>query len=186
MLSKIGKWYSELFLYKGSQWLSILARTALIVSILVNFYMVIIRKLFPAFGLTMGTGIVGGYEITEVAMVFIVTCALCDTWYTAGHLRLGLVRDRMKERPKAALDTFCAFLAIFLMAIFVWAVFLQAMRFLAIGASTPIMQIPISPFGIIFCIVIAHAFLVFLRSFIGLASKTMGKKFARESYLQGQ
>ena len=62
MLSKIGKWYSELFLYKGTLRLTVIARTALIMMMLVNFATVVFRKLFVAVGWKMGPGISGGYE----------------------------------------------------------------------------------------------------------------------------
>ena len=186
MFSKIGKWYSEFFLFKASQRLSLLARIAFLVAILVNVVMVTVRKMFPAFGWMMGGGVVGGYEVTEISMVFMAACACAYTWYTAGHIRIGIVSDNMKERPRAILDTCCAFLAMLGIAILTWALFLQARTHAAMGTSTQISGIPIAPFMFIYTIVLAHVFLVILRSFIGLASKAMGKKFAHESYLEGQ
>ena len=186
MLSKAGRWYSEVFLYQGSRGLSILARIGLFLAMTVNVYMVIVRKLIPALGFKLGTTMVGGYEITQVTMVFMVSCAFCYTWYAAGHIRVGLIRDMMKERPKAGWDAFYAFLGTFYLAIVVWALFVHAGQHLAMASYTPLMKLPIPPFVIILCVVMAHAILVFLRSFIGLASKAMGKKFARESYLEGQ
>ena len=185
MLSQIGKWYSEVFLYKGSYGLSIMAQIGVLITMLVNLIMVVTRKLFVALGWKLG-GIVGAYEITQVSMIFIATCACAYTWYTAGHIRIGLVRDSMKERPRVVLDTVVALVAMLSTAILVWAVFLQARYAFSISAVTQISYIPTAPFMVIYSVVMAHVTLVFLRSFIGLASKALGKKFARESYLQGQ
>jgi len=186
MLSKIGKWYSEVFLYKVSQWLIIVAGIALIVMMLVNFIVVTFRKFFVAVGWKMGAGIAGGYEITQLAMVFLTACTVSYVWYTAGHVRVGILRDNLRERPRAILDALWAFLAMIYLALIVWGVFIQAGYHFAMGAYTPLNRIPIPPFMVVLYVVAAHACLVFLRSFIGLASKALGKKFARESYLQGQ
>ena len=54
MLSKIGKWYSVVFLYKGSMSLTYVARIMLIVMMVVNVVMVVVRKVLVAFGWTTG------------------------------------------------------------------------------------------------------------------------------------
>lgn len=186
MLGKIGKWYSEIFLYKASRWLLIIGGIALLVMMVVNFVVVTFRKLLVALGLKMGAGFAGGYEITQLAMVILTVCTISYVWYTAGHVRVGIVRDIMKERPRALLDAFWALLATVYFALIVWGVFIQARMHAAMGAHTPLNDIPLYPFMVVLYVVAAHACLVFLRSFIGLVSKAMGKKFARESYLQKQ
>jgi len=186
MLSKIGKWYSEVFLYKGSKWLSILARLGILTAMLVNFYMVIIRKLFPALGLNIAGGIIGAYEITQLAMIVTTGCACAYTWYTGGHIRVGLFRDGMKERRRAFWDAVIAVLGASWVGIIVWAVFNQGKNFATLGVGTPLNRIPLAPFAFVFSGVMAFVFLVLTRSSIGLVSKAMGKKFARESYLQEQ
>ena len=186
MLSKIGKWYSEVFLYKGSQGLTVIARIAVLVMMMVNLTMVIVRKLFVAAGWKLGGGIVGGYEVTQMSMIVLTACACAYTWYTAGHIRIGLFRDNMKERRRAILDAVFAFAGTVYVGILVWGLFLQAGSYVARRVVTPLMEIPILPFAFIFTIVMAHVFLVLLRSFIGLASKAMGKKCAVEPYLKEQ
>lgn len=188
MLGKISKWYSEVFLYKGTLGLGIIARIAMFVSVMVNVYMVVIRKLLPALGVTMGSNLVGGYEMTQVAMVFLSSCALCYAWYTNGHIRIGILRDNLRERPRAILDTVNAFVGMIWLIIVVLSVYsyLIASHYIETRAKTALMEIPIWPFMVIYSVVMAHGVLVLLRSTIGLASKAMGKKFAREPYLQGQ
>lgn len=186
MLGKIGKWYSEIFLFKASRGLAVLAQTAIVVAMLVNLIMVTIRKLFPILGIKMGGGIVGGYEVTQTAMVFIGTCAAAYTWYQGGHVRVGVIRDNMKERAKSILDAIVIILGMAYIATVAYAVALQAPSYIRMGAYTPLTRIPLGPFMIIYVIVMAHVFLVFMRSAIGLISKAMGKKFAVEPYLKGQ
>ena len=184
MLSKIGKWYSEVFLYKGAYSLSLLARIALIVAMLVNLITLIIRK--GLVGLTATGPVVGAFEITEVSMIFMITCAGAWTWYNAGHIRIGVIPDRLKERPRAILTAFSVFLAIFYLSIVVWGVFLTAQSYFDLQVTSAIMRFPLGPLAIIFCVAMAHVVLVFLRSFVGLVSKALGKQFAQESYLKGQ
>ena len=184
MLSKIGKWYSEFFLYKGSVGLTLIARIALLVMMAVNLMMVTIRKLLVALGWTLGGGIIGGYEITQMSMVILTACACAYTWYSAGHIRIGLFRDGMKEQRRAILDAVIAFAGTAYIAILVWGLLLQAISYAARSSTTQIMRIPLAPFAFIFVVVMAHVFLVLLRSFVGLASKSMGKKFAAEPYLK--
>jgi len=182
MLSKIGKLYSEVFLYKGAYSLSFLARIALIVAMLVNLITLILRK--GLLGVTATGAVVGAFEITEVAMIFMVTCAGAWTWYNAGHIRIGIIPDRLKERPRAILTACSVFLAIFYLSMVVWGVFLTAQSYLHFNVTSPIMRFPLGPLAIIFSLVMAHVVLVFLRSFVGQVSKALGKQFAQESYLK--
>jgi TRAP-type C4-dicarboxylate transport system permease small subunit len=186
MLSKIGKWYSEVFLYKVTLWLTILARISLIIMMIVTFAMVVFRKLFVALGWRMGPGISGAYEWTEVFMVVLAVCAVAYTWYTGGHIRIGLLRDSLRVRLKAIWDAVVALIGAAYMAIVVWGVYLQFEHQVSTHMMTPIARIPLPPFAMIAVIFLAHFCLVLLRSVIGLFSKGMGKDFAQEPYLEGQ
>lgn len=183
MLSKIGKWYSEVFLYKSSVRLTIVCQVAMVVAMMANVIMVTLRKLFVVFGLPLG-GVMSSYEITQLMMVFLATCAVGYTWYTAGHIRIGLFRDNMTEKTRCILDAVSAFLGALYVPFIVWGVYREFMS--NPHAFMSVSRIPTAPFMIIYCIVMAHVFLVLLRSFIGLASKAMGKQFAREPYLERQ
>lgn len=185
MLSKIGKWYSELFLYKGALRLTIIGRIVLLAMMLVTFTTVVFRKLFVAFGWKMGPGISGGYEYTQVIMVLLACTAAAYAWYTAGHIRIGLLRDNMRERPRAIWDAVVALIGAAYIALVVWGLYLQFDHQVASRIKTPIANIPITPFSIMAVVILGHFFLVLLRSVIGLVSKGMGKKFARDPYLQG-
>jgi TRAP-type C4-dicarboxylate transport system permease small subunit len=180
----LGKWYSEVFLYKGSRYLAITSQIALIVAMVVNVIMVVVRKLFVALGIRMGGGIVGGYEFTQCAMVFMTGAAFAWTWYNAGHIRIGLMRDVMKEKPKALLDAFWTLICFIYFILIVWSIFLQFNVNLKIHSYTPLTRIPISPFIFIFGVILAHATLVLLRSLVALISKGLGKTFARDPHLK--
>ena len=184
MLQKIGKWYSETLLFKGSFSLSIVARISVIVMMMINVIMVMVRKLFPVLGLDIAGGIVGAYEITQLAMVVATCCACAYTWYTGGHIRVVLLRDGMKERRKALWDAIIAIFGAIWVGIVVWAVFVQGREFSRFGIGTPLNRIPLAPFAFIFSGVMAFVFLVLIRSSVGFISKALGKKFAREPYLK--
>lgn len=183
MLGKIGKWFSEIFLYKASIWLGRLVTLCILLAMIITLVMVTVRKVFVAIGLNLG-GLVGAYEITQILMVFMFSGAFAYTWYSAGHMRIGLFRDKMKERPKAVLDAVSAFLGMLLVLVYAAGTFLHARNFFHTPTYSFISHIPLLPFMLVIPIMMAHSFLVLLRSFIGLASKAMGKKFAREPYLR--
>ncbi|MFC2006860.1 TRAP transporter small permease subunit [Chloroflexota bacterium] len=183
MLSKVGKWYSEIFLYKGSRWMTILCQVALLVAMMSNVIMVVVRKPFVAFGWHLGP-VVYAYEITQITMIFFSSAAVGYTWYTAGHIRIGLFRDNMKEKTRNILDAVVAFLAVIYVPLVVWGMLLLAQG--SKGGYLHLSRIPIVPLMITYCVIMTHVFLVFLRSFIGLASKAMGKQFAVEPYLERQ
>ncbi|MFC2006965.1 hypothetical protein ACFLUQ_02260, partial [Chloroflexota bacterium] len=92
----------------------------------------------------------------------------------------------LKERPKAILDTFSAIIGLLFVATFMIGAFFIVRTYFDMGAYTTIKRIPLVPFMVLYFVISVHLFLIFLRSTIGLASKAMGKQFARESYLHGQ
>jgi TRAP-type C4-dicarboxylate transport system permease small subunit len=186
MLGKIGKFYSEIFLFKVSRGTAYIAEAAIFVAMMVNLFMVTIRKLFPLLNIKMGGPLVGGYEITQTAMVFIATCAAAYTWYEGGHVRIGVIRDPLKERGRNILDAVVAWVGTVYFGIVCWSVALQAPAYIKMNAYTPLMRIPLGPFMIFYVVIMAHVLLVFMRSAIGLTSKALGKKFGVEPYLKGQ
>ncbi|MFH1031456.1 MAG: TRAP transporter small permease subunit [Chloroflexota bacterium] len=186
MLSKIGKWYSEVFLYKVSLWISLLAQAAMLVSLMVTTINVIGRKLLPLLGIGLGP-LLFSWELTQLSMVFMSVCAFSYAWYTSGHVRVEMVRDALKnERQRALLDAGSALVGMLVLAIYVWGAYFIVKQNYARHMYLPITLIPITPFAVIYLLVLAHAVLVIMRSFIGLTSKAMGKKFAGEPYLEGQ
>jgi len=186
MLNKIGKWYSEVFLYKVSKWISLLAQAAMVVSLSVTTINVIGRKLLPVFGIGLGP-LKMSWELTQLSMIFMAVCAFSYAWYTNGHVRVEMVRDALKnERRRALLDAFSAIVGILTLAIYVWGAYFIIKQNYARHMYLPITLIPVTPFAIIYFLVLAHAVLVILRSLVGLISKAMGKTFANEPYLEGQ
>jgi len=158
----------------------------LIVMMTVNVIMVTVRKVLVAFGWTLGGGIVGGYELTQMSLIILTGCACAYTWYTAGHIRIGLFRDNMKERRRDLLDAFIALAGTVYIGFVAGALFKQAAAYVTFSVRTPIMRLPLAPFCFIFAIVMVYVCLVLMRSCIGLFSKAMGKKFAVEPYLKSE
>lgn len=185
MLGKIGKWYSEVFLYKASGWIAVFAALGMLVALAVTTLSVIGRKLLPVLGLELGP-LKMSWELTQLSMIFMSVCAFSYTWYHNGHVRIGLVRDTLKERKKALLDAVSALVAMVLLATYVWGAYFLIKQNYDRHMYLPLTLIPITPFAIIYFLVLAHAVLVVLRSFIGLVNKAMGRKFAVEPYLEGQ
>ena len=175
------KGFSEYFLFKGSKVLAVCGGAFLLALMMVTFITVIFRLL------PMRTDwLVGGYEFSEMFMSMLTPFAMAYAWYRAGHVRIGLIRDRLPTGPKALLDAIsCLLGAIFCLSV-AWGVWELSETSFAIGRSTNLRDIPIGPFQILFVVVMGHFLLVLLRSLVGLIAKGFGSRFANEPYLEGQ
>ena len=181
VLHLANKGFSEYFLFHGSKVLAFCGGAFLIGLMLVTFITVVFR-LLPI----RSDWLVGGYEFSEMFMSMLTPFAMAYAWYRAGHVRIGLVRDRLPTGPKALLDAISALCgAIFCLSI-AWGVWELSETSFAIGRSSNLRDIPIGPFQILFVVVIGHFLLVLLRSLVGLIAKGFGSRFANEPYLEGQ
>ena len=181
VLHWLDKGFSKYFLYEGSKVLAVCGGAFLIGLMLVTFITVVFR-LLPM----RSDWLVGGYEFSEMFMSMLTPFAMAYAWYRAGHVRIGLVRDKLPPGPKAFLDGLSAlFGAIFCLSI-AWGVWELSETSFAIGRASNLRDIPIAPFQVLFVVVIGHFLLVLLRSLMGLIAKAFGSTFAREPYLEGQ
>ena len=181
LLRLVDKGFSKYFLYEGSKVLAVAGGAFLLGLMMVTFITVFFR-LLPI----RSDWLVGGYEFSEMFMSMLPPFAMAYAWYRAGHVRIGLVRDRLPTGPKAFLDAISAlFGAIFCLAI-AWGVWELSETSFLIGRASNLRDIPIAPFQILFVVVIGHFLLVLLRSIVGLIAKGFGSRFANEPYLEGQ
>ena len=181
LLHSADKGFSEYFLFKGSKVLAVFGGGFLLALMMVTFITVVFRLL------PMRTDwLVGGYEFSEMFMSMLTPFAMAYAWYRAGHVRIGLVRDRLPTRPKAFLDAISALLgAVFCLSI-AWGVWELSETSFTLARASNLRDIPIAPFQVLFVVVIGHFLLVLLRSLVGLIAKGFGKSFANEPYLEAQ
>ncbi|MFW6125962.1 MAG: TRAP transporter small permease [Chloroflexota bacterium] len=180
-LRRIDKVYSEYFLYKGSRVLLVGGGICLVALMLVTLFTVIARSL-PI----RANWLVGGYEYSEMFVALLVPLAIGYTWYKAGHVRVGDIRNRLAPRKRAIIDVIACSMGVVYTALVVWGLWTQGMLNLSVGSATPLKELPIGPFQLVIAILFGHVFLVLLRSLVGLVAKAFGSKFANEPYLEGQ
>ena len=182
MGKRLGRAFSQVFLYKGSKILAVLAGVSLFFMMAITLVTMIFRKapFLPT------TWVLGSYEFSQVAMAFLVTCGIAWTWYQAGHIRIGVIRDNVSPRKRAIIDVVAALCALVASVLVVWGVWQLMGLYLLYGRATELRGVPLWPFQVIFCIVVAHFCLVLLRSIMGLVAKARGSRWAEEPYLQKQ
>lgn len=188
-LSRLAGWVRQYdraisggFLFRGSQILFVVAGAAVVLLMVITFVGVVFRRSPLA-----GPWLQGGFEISELLMAMIAVLAIAYTWYIGGHIRIGLFRDRRTPRNKAVLDAVASFWGVVWVAAIVWSVWQVSMSSLTsgmgtgvLGIGTGILGIPIAPFQIIFSIVMAHFFLVLLRSWLGFSARAGGRHMEHE------
>lgn len=181
-MDKIGKFFSEVFLYRGTNLLSGIGGGLIVILMLITVVTVISRKLIPAVASVM----TGGYEVAMLIMSMICVLSVAYAWYTGGHVRIGVLRDKWSPRRKAILDTISTFLGMIIVALFAFGVWRRASYALEMGQATDLQKVPMGPFILFWSLIMAFFFLVLTRSLVGLFAKALGKKFGHEPYLQGQ
>ena len=186
VLRVVNKGFSEYFLFKGSKVCAVGGGTFLLGLMVITFVTVIFR-LINRLGLPVRTDwLVGGYEFSEMFMSMLTPLAMAYAWYTAGHVRIGLLRDRVGTRLRAAIDVVSALLGAGFVFFVAWGVWELSETSFALGRTSNLRDIPIGPFQIFFIVVMGHFIIVLLRSMVGLFAKMLGSRFANENYLEGQ
>jgi len=186
VLRIVNKGFSEYFLFKGSKVLVVGGGIFLLGLMVVTFVTVIFR-LINRVGIAVRTDwLVGGYEFSEMFMSMLTPFAMAYAWYSAGHVRIGLLRDRVSQRRRAAIDVVSALLGAVFVFFVAWGVWELSETSFLLNRTSNLRDIPIAPFQILFVVVMGHLMIVLLRSLVGLAAKMLGSRFANEPYLEGQ
>ncbi len=186
VLRIINKGFSEFFLFKGSKVLAV-GGGAFLLGLMVVTFVTVIFRLINRIGIPIRTDwLVGGYEFSEMFMSMLTPLAMAYAWYTAGHVRIGLLRDRMGPKKKAAIDVVSSLLGAVFVFFVAWGVWELSKTSFDLGRTSNLRDIPIGPFQIFFIVVMGHFMIVLLRSVVGLTAKMFGSRFANEPYLEGQ
>ncbi|MFC1916875.1 TRAP transporter small permease subunit [Chloroflexota bacterium] len=172
--SRLSRWeatMSRVTWFRGAQFGAWVGGIGIVLMALIVFGTVLLRRS------PLGGGwMIGGIEITMLLMAMVSVCSIAYCWYLGGHIRIGIIRERIRSlRKLAALDAFATFMALpwILAATFgLWQISMENMR---IGGFTRMLYIPEAPFMIIFTIVMGHFFFVLLRSFLGFVAKASGR-----------
>jgi TRAP-type C4-dicarboxylate transport system permease small subunit len=149
--------FYEFFLVKISSWLFVIGGVLLVSEILT----VIIdsgSRYLPWPNPFQG----GALELEELQMGMLSAFVLGFTWYLKGHIRIELLRERMKPRMGAGADTLAGLCGLLYSAGASWGIFKTALENRAIDARTDMLQIPVAPFQFIFAAVFMHFSIVFL------------------------
>lgn len=186
VLRIVNKGFSEYFLFKGSKVL-VVGGGIFLLGLMVVTTVTVIFRLINRVGFAVRTDwLVGGYEFSEMFMSMLTPFAMAYAWYTAGHVRIGLLRDRFGPRRKAAIDVVSAVLGAVFVFFVAWGVWELSETSFLLNRTSNLRDIPIGPFQVLFVVTIGHFLIVLLRSLVGLTAKMLGSRFANEPYLEGQ
>lgn len=121
-----------------------------------------------------GSWLMGGLELSELAMSVISCAGMAYCWQVRGHVRIGLVRDHVSDKAKVILDALAALAFLVFVAMLAWSTWKLGMDNRAMGARTLALDLNLAPFQMFFAIVMAHFALVLLRSCLGFILKASG------------
>jgi len=102
----------------------------------------------------------GALEIEELQMGMLSAMMLGYTWFLGGHIRIELLREKLKPRAGAVADTLAGVCGVVYSAGASWGVLKTALDNLAIDARTDMLQIPVAPFQIFFAGAFIHFTLI--------------------------
>ncbi|MFC1916577.1 TRAP transporter small permease [Chloroflexota bacterium] len=172
--SRLGRWEaaaSRIGLFKVAQGGAWVAGVCVVLMGLITFFTVVLRR--TPFG---GGWMIGGLEIVQLLMAMVSVFALAFTWYLGGHIRIGLIREKIKNpRIKGLIDAPAALFGLVWIGFLAWGLWGVSMYNMQQKAFTTMLGIPESPWMFAFLIVMVHFFFVFLRSFLGLIAKASGR-----------
>ena len=169
-LAKVNRAVSEGFLHKGAQGIGWVGGLGVIVLMAVSIISIIGRRV-PAIA---GPWLIGVKEYSELTMALVVGLSVAFCWYIGGHLRIDLLRAHWRPRAQTIGDVVGAIFGMVFAGVVAWAIWGLGMTSLKINATTRLAGIPEGPFRIAFVILMAHFFLVLLRSLIGFILKASG------------
>ena len=153
---------AEAVLVKPGRWVTHLAAAAILIMMLMNWY-VVGQRLTPWAGFLSGAP----YEITGLLMGITSIVAIAYTWYAGAHIRITFTREKCGPRGRAFLDAVAALTFMFWTGAMAWGTWWAANDALFRGKSTMVWGIPEAPFRFVFCFVALHFLLVLFRSFVG-------------------
>jgi len=151
----------EVLINQTSRIAGIIALITLILMMLVTVADVVLRYFFNA-------PILGSNEIVEYLMVITGFLGLGWCAIKGGHLKVGLIIDRMPSRYQTVTDIVTFILALSVVPLLVWQAFSQAEYTLLEKCTSDVLKVPNYPFYIIEGIGIAIFTIVILMLLIKL------------------
>ncbi|MEX0757806.1 MAG: TRAP transporter small permease [Acidimicrobiia bacterium] len=91
----------------------------------------------------------GTIELTSMALVVIVFLAVAHSEDMGDHITIDLVYEQLGKRLKLVLDIFADLFGIAVLTLLSWQLYHFAVRNLASGAETPVLDWPLWPFVMI-------------------------------------
>lgn len=119
-------------------------------------------------------GVKGAWEVQELLMVSLVFCSLSYCWLRQGHVRMGLVIERLPPRLRAAADTLAALVGLSLLIVMTWGAFNMTLRDIHTGRTTEWLQIPMWPVEMLFALACALFCLQLIASLIASLVESTG------------
>ncbi|MFC1916916.1 TRAP transporter small permease [Chloroflexota bacterium] len=172
--SRLSRWeaaISRVTLFGAAQIGAWIVGVCIVLMGLVTFLTVVLRRSPLA-----GGWMIGGIEIVQILMAMVSVFALAFTWYLGGHIRIGLIRERVRSpRKRGLLDGAATFLGMLWIAAATWGLWGVSMNNLYLGSATTMQGIREAPFLLAFFIAMGHFAFVLLRSFLGLTAKGSGR-----------
>ena len=91
----------------------------------------------------------GTFELTEVAMVFIVFLALGIAHHQHEHISLDLAYNFFPSWLKQAVDLLVALISLAVVGAITWQLYLYSLRMLEGGYTTAVLRLPLYPFVLV-------------------------------------
>jgi TRAP-type C4-dicarboxylate transport system permease small subunit len=117
------------------------------ISMAAIFLVASIMFLDIALRLTVGTSILGTYEITEMGMIAVIFGALAYTQVLKGHVRVTMLVEKLPRGAQRILEGLLLFLTASVCGGTSYAGFVQAAVYRSKGATTAVLKMPYYPFA---------------------------------------
>ncbi len=113
----------------------------------------------------------GGFEITTLLAVVMITFALPYTQSKKGHIEVELLVERFSLKVQALIAAFIGLISVALFALTTWQMFRKASSLLSDENTTAVLYIPIFPFAFAADLCLFIVFLLLLLEFIKIVKK---------------
>jgi TRAP-type C4-dicarboxylate transport system permease small subunit len=158
----------EKIIYSVARWLNWLSGAALIAVMIIVCLNVIGRGFFER-------PLKGTVDITSLLGAVIIACAIANTQVLKGHIRIGLIVERLPTRLKYILESLVNLIGFVLFSLISWQTILFAKATFEIGELSEVIKIPLGPFASIVAIGCTALTLILLIDLIKSLSKMVLK-----------
>jgi TRAP-type C4-dicarboxylate transport system permease small subunit len=110
--------------------------------------------------------IIGGYEITSLMMLIVVSLGIGYCAQKKGHVRVDVIMQFVSKKVNLYMDIFANIVSAFFYFMIMWQGLMYAINNIISNNVTSILFIPMAPFNIILAIGALILFLIFIRDFL--------------------